>query len=108
VLIDPDVIDHESNLRRVVGSSPGDVAGRRTKVEVVGRHLRSLGLDTTVHEMPYDVRNESVVRKILDCDIVVSTTDTQSSRALLNQVAYQYWIPVIDVGVRVGQEERDH
>jgi len=55
--------------------------------------------------MPYDVRNESVVRKILDCDIVVSTTDTQSSRALLNQVAYQYWIPVIDVGVRVGTKK---
>jgi hypothetical protein len=36
---------------------------------------------------------------------VISTTETQSSRALLNQVAYQYWLPTIDVGVRVGTKQ---
>ena len=105
VLIDPDVIDHESNVRRIVGSHLGDVAARRTKVEVVGRHLRSLGLETAISEAPCDVRQEAMVRRLLDCDVVISTTDTQSSRALLNQVAYQYWLPVIDVGVRVGTKK---
>jgi molybdopterin-synthase adenylyltransferase len=105
VLIDPDVIDHESNLRRVVGSHPSDVAARRAKVEVVGRHLRSLGLETIIREMPDDAREEDVVRELLDCDIAINTTDTQSSRALLNQVAYQYWLPTIDVGVRVGTKK---
>jgi hypothetical protein len=102
LLIDPDILDHESNLRRVVGSRSDDVAAGRKKVEVVGRHLRAIGLSTTVKELPHDVREESVVRKLLDCDIVISTTDTQSSRALLNQISYQYWLPTIDVGVRVG------
>jgi molybdopterin-synthase adenylyltransferase len=46
-----------------------------------------------------------VVRRLLDCDVVISTTDTQSSRALLNQIAYQYWLPTIDVGVRVGTKQ---
>jgi len=67
----------------------------------VGRHLESLGLTTRVSVLAEDVRHETAIRHLLDCDIVVSTTDTQSSRALLNQVAYQYWIPMIDVGVRV-------
>jgi molybdopterin/thiamine biosynthesis adenylyltransferase len=102
VLIDPDVIDHESNIRRVVGSRPRDMAARRSKVAVVGDHLRSLGLGTTITEVSRDVRDEDVVRRLLDCDVVISTTDTQSSRALLNQIAYQYWLPTIDVGVRVG------
>jgi molybdopterin-synthase adenylyltransferase len=105
VLIDPDVIDHESNLRRVVGSHASDIVARRTKVEVVGRHLRSLGLGTAIKEVPRDTREEEVVRGLLDCDIVISTTDTQSSRALLNQIAYQYWLPIIDVGVRVGTKK---
>jgi hypothetical protein len=105
VLIDPDVIDHESNVRRIVGSHLSDVAVRRTKVDVVGRHLRSLGLETAVSELPHDIREEGVVRRLLDCDVVINTTDTQSSRALLNQVAYQYWLPVIDVGVRVGTKK---
>lgn len=105
LLIDPDVIDHESNLRRIVGSHTDDVAARRTKVEVVGRHLRSIELGATIEELPRDVREESAVRNLLDCDIVISTTDTQSSRALLNQISYQYWLPIIDVGVRVGTKK---
>jgi hypothetical protein len=105
VLIDPDVIDHESNVRRIVGSHLSDVAVRRTKVDVVGKYLQSLGLQTVISEVPRDIREEGVVRRLLDCDVVISTTDTQSSRALINQVAYQYWLPVIDVGVRVGTKK---
>lgn len=102
VLVDPDRLDDPSNVRRVVGSRPKDAAGRRLKVDVVAEHLRSLGLETEVEAIARDVREEAVVRRLLDCDVVVNTTDTQSSRALINQVAYQYWLPIVDVGVRVG------
>ena len=102
VLIDPDRLDDLSNVRRVVGSRPQDAALHRHKVDVVAQHVRSLGLETEMVAVARDVREEAVVRQLLDCDLVVNTTDTQSSRALLNQVAYQYWLPVVDVGVRVG------
>ena len=55
--------------------------------------------------MPDDAREERAVRGMLDCDIAISTTDTQSSRALLNQIAYQFWLPIINVGVRVGTKK---
>lgn len=100
VVIDPDVLDDRSNLRRVVGSRPSDLGAK--KAEVVGRHLKSLLLSTSVTVVPFDVRSENAMRRLLDCDIVVSTTDTQSSRAFLNQIAYQYYLPVVDVGVRIG------
>jgi molybdopterin/thiamine biosynthesis adenylyltransferase len=100
VLIDPDVIDDVSNLRRITGSRPKDFGA--AKAEVVGRYLRSLELGPVVDVMCEDVRRETVLRRILDCDLVINTTDTQSSRAFLNQVSYQYYLPLIDVGVRVG------
>lgn len=98
-LVDPDLLD-TSNLRRVVGGRASDIG--KSKVEVVARHLDSLGLTTRISAMSADVRQEEVVRRLLDCDIVVSSTDTQSSRALLNQVAYQAWLPIVDVGLRIG------
>jgi len=100
VLVDPDILDDPSNFRRVVGSRPSDLGAK--KAEVVGRHLESLKLSTSVTVLSTDVRDEHAMRCLLDCDIVVSTTDTQSSRAFLNQVSYQYFLPVIDVGVRIG------
>ena len=101
-LVDPDSLDSPSNLRRVVGSRPSDLRARRNKAEVVGRHLDSLDLSTKVDVLPIDVRCEDAIRSLLDCDIVLNTTDTHSSRAFLNQIAYQYWVPLIDVGVRIG------
>lgn len=102
VLVDPDLLDDKSNLRRVVGSRASDLGRAATKAEIVGRHLESLGLSSRVTALPTDVRREDATRRLLDCDVVVNTTDTQASRAFLNQVAYQYWLPVIDVGVRIG------
>jgi molybdopterin/thiamine biosynthesis adenylyltransferase len=101
-LVDPDVIDESSNLRRVVGSRRSDLTTTAKKVDVVARHLESLGLGTKVPVLARDIREEPVVRQLLDCDIIINTTDTQSSRAMLNQIAYQYWVPIVDVGVRVG------
>jgi len=100
VLVDPDRLDDPSNVRRVVGSTTQDLGAQ--KVSIVGRHLRSIGFSTDIVEIGQDVRYEHVIRRVLDCDLIISTTDTQSSRALINQVAYQYWIPTIDVGLRVG------
>jgi molybdopterin/thiamine biosynthesis adenylyltransferase len=100
VLVDPDVIDDVSNLRRITGSRPTDVGA--SKAVTVGKYLRSLELGSVIDIMSEDARRETVLRRILDCDLVINTTDTQSSRAFLNQVSYQYYLPVIDIGVRVG------
>jgi molybdopterin/thiamine biosynthesis adenylyltransferase len=101
-LIDPDVIDTPSNLRRIVGSRPSDLITRLPKVEVLNRHLAESGYRGVVARIHGDVRLERAAHKLLECDVVVSATDTQSSRALINQLAVQYWLPTIDIGVRVG------
>jgi hypothetical protein len=51
------------------------------------------------------VLDERVARLLLDCDFVVCCTDSHGSRAVLNQLAYQYRVPMIDVGVRIDARD---
>lgn len=106
VLIDHDLLDTPSNVRRVFGSKMSDLRRRvpPAKVRVVGRHLNSIGLDVSVRPVRGDVRTEAVFRELLDTDVVLSGTDTHSSRAVVNDLASAYLLPVIDVGVRVGSK----
>jgi hypothetical protein len=102
--IDHDLLDTDSNVRRVFGSRISDLrhAEKRTKVDVVSDHLEEIGLDTRIRRLRGDVRTETVFRHLLDADVVFSATDTHGSRAILNELASTYLLPVIDVGVRVG------
>jgi hypothetical protein len=101
-LIDPDVLDTESNLRRVVGSSRADLLDQRLKVDVVARHVQALDLGVSVRTVPQDVRTQQATRDLLDADVAIVSTDTHGSRSFVNQIAFQYYLPVIDVGTRVG------
>lgn len=101
-VIDPDVVDTPSNLRRITGATQADLEFAAAKADVVTRHVDGLGLGTSADPLAADVRTDHVARHLLDLDVIISTTDTHSSRALVNQVAFQYYVPVIDVGVKVG------
>jgi hypothetical protein len=104
ILIDHDLLDTDSNVRRVFGSRVSDLRHeeKRAKVDVVSEHLKEIGLDTSIRRLKGDVRTETVFRHLLDADLVFSGTDTHGSRAILNELASTYLLPVIDVGVRVG------
>lgn len=103
-IVDHDLLDTPSNVRRVVGSTPADLmaTGPPAKVDVVGRHLDQIGLGVPVRRIAGDVRHERVFRELLDTDIVICATDSHSSRAILNDLAIAYLLPVIDVGVQAG------
>ena len=103
-LMDADRLDTPSNARRVFGSTAADLraASPPLKVDVVGRHLDTIGLGTVVVRRPLDVRTERACRELLDCDVVICATDTHSSRSALNDLAYACGLPVLDVGVRTG------
>lgn len=104
LIIDHDKLDTPSNVRRVFGSTVPDLRATLPppKVEVVGRHLDQLGLGVAVRCVNGDVRTEGVFRTLLDADLVLMGTDTHGSRAVVNDLASTYLLPVIDVGTRVG------
>lgn len=104
ILVDDDLLDTESNVRRVVGSRRADLhAGAfPSKVDIVGEHLDRLDLDTRVVRVMGDVTTEAAFRHLLDADLVVGATDTHVSRAVINDLPSTYLLPTIDIGVRVG------
>jgi hypothetical protein len=100
VLFDHDLVD-ASNVSRMYGSRMGDVG--RPKVAVVSKALEAIGTPSAVTPIQGDIRQKRVVGELTRrCDLVFGCTDSHSSRAVLNDVAYQYMIPVIDMGIRVG------
>ncbi len=98
LFVDPDNIE-ESNLNRLVGSTPGDL--QRLKVEVTARHVQTISPETKVETVVGDVVDDEVARKLLTADFIFACTDSQASRAVVNQLAYQYLIPCIDMGVGI-------
>lgn len=104
LLIDPDKVE-VTNLNRLVGSTPANVG--RPKVEVAARHIQAISPETKVEVVMGDVVNDHIARKLLHADFIFACTDSHASRAVLNQLAYQYLIPCIDMGVGIHVKEDD-
>jgi molybdopterin-synthase adenylyltransferase len=106
-LIDPDVLEL-SNRNRVVGSTDNDVG--RQKVEVAADMVRRINPTITTTAVAGDIRDKAIARRLLESDFVMLCTDSQGSRAVATQIAYQFFVPMIDVGVaiRVGEKSITH
>jgi hypothetical protein len=104
ILIDNDLLDTPSNIRRVFGAELSHLKAKpyHPKVDILGNHLKQLGLGVKIYSIKGDVRTERVFRHLLDADVVLMATDTHNSRAVVNELPSKYLMPVIDVGVRIG------
>jgi hypothetical protein len=88
-----------SNVNRVYGSSVFDEGN--PKVNIAARQAASIGLGTIVHRVRGHLSFASVVRELVDVDVVFGCTDDQWGRSILNRLALWYHLPVIDMGVRI-------
>ena len=102
VLVDRDHVEL-TNLNRVVGARRSDVG--RPKVEVARNMIMAINPAASVAFVDGDVCDAKTARALLDCDLFVACTDSQGSRAVLSQLAYQYVLPGIDVGVAISVGE---
>lgn len=96
VAMDGDVTD-KTNLSRMVGSRTEDI-GRRKKVHVASRYAAEAGLPSKVLACPHHLLSELELRVLRTCDVVVSCVDRYTPRWLLNSIAYDAAIPIIDLG----------
>jgi len=101
IIIDFDTVD-ESNLSRVYGATTGDVG--KFKVDVVKDHIQTFSR-TSVEAIPRDITKTNLLKYLLDSDVILSCTDNLTSRSILNDIAIQYFIPLIDVGCRIHLEK---
>ncbi|MBS1722981.1 MAG: ThiF family adenylyltransferase [Armatimonadetes bacterium] len=102
VLIDHDVVD-ESNLNRLTTGLDADVG--KPKVIVAKNRIGAISEKAQVHVVVDDVTKPSAYRALLDCDALFACTDSHASRMILNVMAYQYFIPLFDLGVSIGARD---
>lgn len=100
IVVDPDRVA-VTNLSRLVGASRFDVWSRRRKTRLARRLARRLGSKTRIVEINESVAAFGVASRLLDCDLVFGCTDNQLSRTILNAIAFQFYVPVVDLGVEL-------
>jgi molybdopterin/thiamine biosynthesis adenylyltransferase len=95
-IIDGDRVER-SNVSRVLGATVAD-AGVTWKVDIAARYAEQLGLGTKVHVVRGRLGSDVSVAVLESCDVALSCVDRHLPRALLNRLAYERAIPVIDMG----------
>jgi len=99
-LIDPDVLER-SNLNRVVGAYYEDAQQKRSKVDVVKRHLTHINPKATVLAYTKDVHDKEMEHVLALSDWMIVATDNHSSRLRVQELSVQYFVPLISVGVNI-------
>jgi len=99
-LIDFDEVQ-EHNLDRLLGATTMDIG--QPKVFVAQRQIykAATGSNITVRPVQNGVTEEEGYRNALDSDVLFSCVDRPWPRYVLNHIAYNHLIPVIDGGIQV-------
>jgi len=105
ILIDPDTIE-ETNRSRLVGSTASDVRSGVAKIEVMQRIAEAFDPQISIEAIKDSVYNLSAARRLIEADIMFCCTDNLHSRMVVNRIAFQYLIPLVDVGLDLQASER--
>jgi molybdopterin/thiamine biosynthesis adenylyltransferase len=102
MLLDFDYIEC-TNLNRTAGATPTDVG--RAKVEVASDMILRINPAAMVECKISNIIFQKDAAYLGGLDFLFCCTDSQASRAILCQLAYQYLIPTIDLGVSITAKE---
>jgi molybdopterin/thiamine biosynthesis adenylyltransferase len=102
ILMDPDILEL-TNLNRVVGSTADDVG--IPKIKIAEEMIRKINPRVSIISIQDSVIKNDVAKELISADLIFSCTDTQGSRAMINYISYQYFIPCIDMGVSIHVAE---
>jgi molybdopterin-synthase adenylyltransferase len=103
ILVDHDYLE-ESNVSRVYGSTLADARQGLSKVEIALREAKAVGLEAEIETIQGSVLDEEVALQLRRADVIFGCTDNHWSRAILNSLAYQYYLPLIDMGNRIDSD----
>lgn len=103
LLIDPDRVE-STNLNRLVGANPADVG--RPKVDVARDLVSRINPRANVETVIGSILLDRYAKRLAEVDFIFSCTDSHGSRAVLNQLAYQYLVPMIDMGVVIAASQK--
>lgn len=96
IVVDGDRVE-ASNVSRVLGVQGTD-AGKVHKTEVARRYVEQTGMPVNVGVVDKYLERRDDARRLADCDVVFCCVDRHTPRALLNRLAYEAFVPVVDMG----------
>jgi molybdopterin/thiamine biosynthesis adenylyltransferase len=123
IVIDPDKVEL-TNLNRLPGALRRDASGLLThpnrpawlrklgsalsvhKTRVAKRLARQAGQGTKVTTFPVNVTDVDAVTALIECDFILLAADSPTARNLVNVIAHQYLIPVLQVGAKVNVDDQ--
>lgn len=95
------IVDHDkftkSNKTRLYGSY-AETKESEYKVDIVKKHIQKIEPAAKVQTISENVISQKVLGQLKNCDVVFSCTDRHAPRSVLNELAHQFFIPLIDVG----------
>jgi len=89
-----------SNLPRLLGATADEVNRRALKTAIVERCIKAVNPQARVRRFESAVEDSSLLGQLVDLDAIVCATDDTTSRAYLNQLCHQYYVPILDLGVQ--------
>lgn len=99
-LVDPDHAEPH-NINRLAGMTAADAKLRPRKVDLIARELWSVNPHIKCHLVPFSILERRAWRRLLRVDVIVTATDNQASRMLLNVLSQQYLMPQVSVGTLI-------
>jgi hypothetical protein len=100
-LVDPDTFE-PSNWSRVYGSAWGHQKRGEAKVDIAMRNVRRISQRARCRPLPVSVLSRAVLEELASCDFIFSCVDRHGPRAVINELSYQCYVPVVDLGVGLG------
>lgn len=100
-LVDFDVVS-KTNLPRLICVRPSDVG--RQKTAIAERYIRAHNPGASVRTFQIPVEAPEILPFLAGLDAVICATDDTTSRAYLNQICQQYYVPVLDLGVQFAAD----
>jgi molybdopterin-synthase adenylyltransferase len=92
-----------TNLGRVLHLRASDAGSAINKALRMAQVIAESGLGTKVTVVPGgDIRDAAVAAELRSCDLLIGCVDRDWPRLILSEVAYQYLIPLIDLGTEIG------
>jgi molybdopterin/thiamine biosynthesis adenylyltransferase len=89
-----------SNLPRLLGATYDDAHHFIRKTDILQKVIKAVCPEAVVRTLEAPVEDPVLLQALVGLDAIVCGTDDTTSRAFLNQLCHQYYVPLLDLGVQ--------
>jgi ThiF family protein len=100
ILIDADAVS-KTDRHRLVGLTPLNIWLRQSKTRVVRRAVRRSGMGTRCQIVTERIPGPRALAALARADVIVGCVDNLHARKDLQDLAWRFLIPYVDVGVNI-------